>query len=241
VGQRDLVLYGGGDGRCYAFAALSAPPEAPDLLDEIWNFDANPARYRAASPTTDDYWDIALGGRRGQFPDGDVVSCSEIISTPVLYQGRVYVAIGQDPMHGPGRGALSCYDATGTGDITETGRIWQYTDIGRTMATVSIADGLVYVAETAGKVHCLDASTGKLIWAVKLDDDAWASTLVADGKIYIGTRRGLTVLKAGRRPQHLADMRLGTRVPSAPVAANGVLFVASNRELWAIQEKGEMP
>jgi outer membrane protein assembly factor BamB len=242
VNGKDLVIYGGGDGRCYAFEALMDKPTVPGYLNEIWSFDANPERYRKICPTTGDYWDVAVRGRRGEFPDGKVISPSEIIATPVVHDNRVYVTIGQDPLHGRGSGALSCYDATLTGDITKTGLVWQYTDIGRSMATVSIMDGVLYIAETRGKVHCLDAVTGKLYWVAEINADTWGSTLVADGKIYIGTRRGLTVLTAGREGgKHLADVKLSTRVPASPVVANGVLYVTSRRNLFAVQEKAELP
>ena len=238
----DLVLYGGGDGWCYAFEAITQPLNGAHYLKEAWCFDANPARYRKICPTPSDYWDIAIRGRKGEFADGNVISTSEVIATPVVYDDRVYVTIGQDPMHGQGSGALSCYDATKTGDITKTGIIWQYTDIGRSMATVSIVNGVLYVAETSGKIHCLDATTGKLHWVAHATHDTWGSTLVADDKIYIGTRRGLTVLSAGvDGGKRIADVKLSTRVPGAPVAANGVLFVTSRRNLFAAQEKEEIP
>jgi outer membrane protein assembly factor BamB len=159
----------------------------------------------------------------------------------VIYENRLYVTIGQDPLHGRGRGALSCIDPTGTGDLTKSHCLWQYTDMGRSMSTVSIADGLLYVAETWGKIHCLDARTGEVQWIYDLDDEIWSSTFVADGKVYIGTRSGLTVLAAGKKKEHLADIKLGSPVWSVPSAANGVLYVASQKNLFAVKDKGEMP
>jgi outer membrane protein assembly factor BamB len=159
----------------------------------------------------------------------------------VLYDGRLYVTIGQDPLHGRGRGALSCIDPSGSGDVTKSHCVWQYTDIGRSMSTVSIADGLLYVAETWGKIHCLDARTGDVQWVYDTADEIWSSTLVADGKVYVGRRGGLTVLAAGRERRHLADIKLGTPIWSVPSAANGILYVASQKSLFAIEEQGEMP
>jgi len=56
--------------------------------------------------------------------DGRLLAMSEIVGSPVFHGNRVYVAIGRDPRHGPGRGALHCIDATGTGDVSHSGRIW---------------------------------------------------------------------------------------------------------------------
>mgnify|MGYP001765070140 CR=1 FL=1 len=85
---------------------------------------------------------------------------SEVVGTPVFLNNRVYVALGRDPEHGRGRGALHCIDATGSGDITKTGKVWSYQGLDRTLSTVSIADGLLYICDVAGRLHCLDADTG---------------------------------------------------------------------------------
>ena len=45
-----------------------------------------------------------------------------MISTPVIYDNKVYIANGQDPEHGEGVGHLYAIDPTKRGDITETGR-----------------------------------------------------------------------------------------------------------------------
>lgn len=49
------------------------------------------------------------------------------------------------------------------------------------------------------------------------------------------------VLAAGSEKKLLAQIRLGTPVWSIPCAANKTLFVASQRNLWAVEEQGEMP
>ncbi len=42
----------------------------------------------------------------------------------MFYKNRIYVAVGQDPEHGEGVGNLTCIDATKTGDVTKTAKIW---------------------------------------------------------------------------------------------------------------------
>lgn len=230
-----LVIYGAGDGVCYAFQPWRAGADtSPALLEQAWRFDCNPPGYRDRGGMPIDYWALVRGGPRDLDRDGMLVSPSEIIGTPVVDGDRVYVAIGQDPIHGPGRGALSCIAIGGHGDVTETARVWQYTAIGRSLSTVSVADGLVYAAEHAGKVHCLDAATGALVWIYDTREEIWSSTFVVDGKVFVGTRKALVVLAAGRERRKIAENRLGTPVWSVPTAANGTLFVASQRNLWAV-------
>jgi outer membrane protein assembly factor BamB len=240
VEGRELIIYGGGDGECYAFEPVAPGTTAPTVLKEVWNFDANPPGYRERNGKLIDYWSLVKKGGKDLLTDGELVSPSEIIGSPVIYKDRVYVTIGQDPLHGRGRGAVSCIDAKGHGDITASGRIWQYENIGRTLSTVAIADGLLYVAEHAGKIHCLDAETGDVKWIYDTAEEIWSSTLVVDGKVFVGTRRGITVLAAGPEERHIADIKTGTPVWSAPTAANGKLYVASQKNLWAIVEKHEV-
>jgi outer membrane protein assembly factor BamB len=236
VGGRTLVFYGGGDGVCYAFEALRSVPERVVPLKTAWSFRCNPPQYLFRKGKPIDYWEGDRRKHRENHDDGKYVGPSEIIGTPVFYQNRVYVAVGQDPIHGRGHGMLQCIDATGHGDISATGRVWSYDKLDRSLSTVSIADGLLYIADRPGVVHCLDAATGRSYWTYDTHTEIWDSTLVADGKVYVGSRKGLWILAAGREAKCLGLVRLGSQVWSSPVAANGVLYVASQKYLWAVQE-----
>ena len=140
-------------------------------------------------------------------------------------------------MKNEGVGNLSCIDATKAGDITAAGgRIWSYTNLNRTISTVSIAEGLLFVGDYGGNIHCLDADTGKALWVHETQAHIWGSSLVADGKVYIGTEDGdLWILKAGREKKVLNRINLGAPVYSSPITANGVLYVTSQTHLYAIE------
>ena len=157
---------------------------------------------------------------------------------PVFHDGRVYVTVGGDIWWGKHEAWLKCIDATRHGrhhrQRPACGPI-------RSSATAarrpSIHDGLVYVADCGGKVHCVDAETGQPYWVHDAGREIWASTLVADGKVYIGTRRGeFWVLAAGREKQVLSSVRLDDPVISTPVAANGTLYVGTMTRLYALRE-----
>jgi outer membrane protein assembly factor BamB len=95
LGGVPQVIFAGGDGWVYSFKADKGSNGKPELL---WKFDANPKNSE---------W--ILGGRGTR---------NNIIATPVLYKGMVYVAVGQDPEHGPGGGHLWCIDPTKRGDVS---------------------------------------------------------------------------------------------------------------------------
>ena len=242
VGGRSLVFFGGGDGVCYAFEAVTKAQDKPFHLKKAWSYDCNPPEYRFRDGKPIAYY--AGDKRKKDSPnknDGTYVGPSQIIGTPVFHEGRVYVAIGQDPAHGRGRGMLHCIDASKTGDITETGRIWSYDGIERSMSSVAIADGLLYVPDLSGKVHCLDVATGKPVWVYETNAETWGTPLVADGKLFLGTKKFLFVMAAGREPRELSRINLGSPIYGTPVAANGAIYAASERCLWAVQKKGPQP
>jgi outer membrane protein assembly factor BamB len=238
VGDKPLVFLGGPDGWCYAFEALTTIPEQPVSLKKVWSYDANPPSYRVRDGQPIEYY--AGDKRKSNSPnkdDGNYVGPSEIIGTPVFHQNRIYVAIGQDPAHGRGRGIFHCIDATKTGDITASGRIWAYDGLDRSMATAAVADGLVYITDIAGRLHCLDADTGRCLWVHETKAETWGGVLVADGKLFFGTKKSFWTMAAGKEPKVLSELHLGSPVYSTPIAANGVLYVASQQYLWAVQQQ----
>ena len=162
---------------------------------------------------------------------------NELISTPVVYQDRVYIANGQDPEHGEGVGHMYCIDATKRGDITKTGLVWQYDKIRRSISTPAIKDGVVYEADFSGFLHALDAKTGKPFWTHDMFAAIWGSPMVIDGKVYLGDEDGdVTVLNADKTLKVLAENNMGSSVYSTPVPAHGVLYVVNRNQLYALAE-----
>ena len=89
------VLFPGGDGWLYSFRADRWKDGKPELL---WKFDGNPKDSM-----------YLLGGRATR---------NRIIAIPVIYDGLVYLAMGEDPEHGEGEGHLWCIDPTKRGDVS---------------------------------------------------------------------------------------------------------------------------
>jgi outer membrane protein assembly factor BamB len=162
---------------------------------------------------------------------------NEIIATPVVVDGLVYVANGQDPEHGEGVGHLYAIDPTKRGDVTTSGLVWHYDKIRRSISTASIHDGIVYYPDFSGFLHALDAKTGKPYWTHDMFAAVWGSAFVADGKVYLGDEDGdMTILQAGRELKVISEMNMGSSVYSTVVPANGTLYIANRNQLFAIAE-----
>jgi outer membrane protein assembly factor BamB len=95
LGGTPQALFPGGDGWLYSFLAQPAEDGKPKLL---WKFDCNPKASK---------WESGGQGDR-----------NNIIATPVVHQGLVYLATGQDPEYGEGQGRLWCIDPTQRGDVS---------------------------------------------------------------------------------------------------------------------------
>ena len=160
---------------------------------------------------------------------------NELIATPVIVGDRVYLANGQDPEHGEGVGHFYAIDATKRGDITQSGQLWHFAKIRRSISTAAVADGLVYISDFSGFLYCLDANTGKEIWMHDLFAAVWGSPFVADGKVYIGDEDGdVTVLAHGREKKVLAEMNMGSSVYATVTPAHGTIFLNNRNQLFAI-------
>jgi outer membrane protein assembly factor BamB len=162
----------------------------------------------------------------------------------VFHEGRLYVAIGRDIQYtrksggrGLGPGAVTCIDPSGSGDVTDSHILWQNREVGRTQATPSVVNGLLYVASLDGCLYCLDIADGSTVYKYDLERAiSERSQLVADGKVYVGTDGGeLFVFRAGREPKLLFQTRLPA-LPSTPVACGDVIIVAHKRGVHAYRK-----
>jgi len=126
--------------------------------------------------------------------------------------------------------------------LDEGKELWRYADSKRIRPnhgitrTVPTVDGTyVFSLDPKCVLHCLDAQTGRPQWTHDTKQEIWSSPFVADGKVYVGTqRKWLWVFRAGRQKKLLAKVRLPRAISCTPIAANGVLYIATTRRLYAV-------
>jgi outer membrane protein assembly factor BamB len=233
VSGRELVFFAAGNGLVYAFEPLptdeptasAAADSAGDVarLKRVWHFDFDPG-----APKTNVH---RFNGNRRESP-------SNFYGMPVFHENRLYVAGGGDIFWGKNEAWLKCLDPNGTGDLTRSGEVWSYPLVRHTVSTPAVANGLAFIADCGQTLHCVDAQTGSACWTHELGGETWASPLVADGKVYLGTRRGqFVVLAATREKRVLSTIDLGTPVSSTAVAANSVLYVTTMTHLYAVASR----
>jgi outer membrane protein assembly factor BamB len=192
-----------------------------DTLRKVWQFDFDPA-----APKTNVH---KYNSNRREGP-------SNLYGMPVFHNNRIYIGGGGDLWWGKTEAWLKCIDATGTGDITTNGLVWSYPLQKHVLATAAVHNGLVFIADCGRMFHCVDGQTGQPVWTHEVKGDVWASPLVADGKVYLGTRSGtFYIFNASREKKFLSEIELGAPISGTATAANGTLYVATMERLFAIQ------
>lgn len=186
------IIFPGGDGYIHAFD--------PKTGEQLWKFDCNPKN------------SIYILG-----PEG---TRNDFVSTPVVWENKLYIGVGQDPEHKKGVGHLWCIDITRQPankdkDLSPvndnfdpkasvnqgSGLVWHYGGespkgadrpylFGRTLSTCAVHDGLCYEAEFDGFLHCFDANTGEHYWQHDMQSDTWSSPYWVNGHVYIGNEVG---------------------------------------------------
>jgi hypothetical protein len=155
---------------------------------------------------------------------------SNIYGMPVLQNGKLFLAGGGDVFWGKNQSWLKCIEAR------DGKEVWSYEMGKHTLSTPAIQDGLVYATDSDGTLHCVDQITGLPVWKHAMQGDFWSSPMIADGKIYLATRRGhFSILKAGREEKVLCDLQLKSPVSATVTAANGVVYLATMKQLWALK------
>src|SRR4029450_2973778 len=112
------------------------------------------------------------------------------IASPVFADGRVFIAMGLSPGHDNGPSLMYAISPNGQGDVTESRLLWTSREVGRVVGTPIVKDGLLYVADLGGTVHCLDAATGAHVWKHATNEAIWGSFLLAGDRLYVGSVEG---------------------------------------------------
>lgn len=224
VNGQPLLFFAGGDAVCYAFQPWpdGAKNDVPGALRQVWRFDCDPA-----APKQDVH----------RFQDDRQEGPSHISGMPVYSNGRIYLTVGGDIWHGKREAWVKCIDATKSGDVTESAEIWSYAVERHCVCTPAVHDGRVYVTDCGGNVHCVNAATGEPFWVHRAGGEIWSSPLVADGKVYVGTRRGeFWVYADSPRLEIISETRLDDPINATPIAANGVLYLTTMSRLYALHD-----
>ena len=188
---------------------------------------------------------------------------NNLIAKPLIYDGRVYIATGQDLEHGEGNADLWCIDPTKRGDVSpqivkrslfvqnpDSAVVWHFDQaksapggepgfedfFHRSISTPVAKDGLLIAADTSGLVHCFDAKTGQRHWTHDLFAACLSSPIIINDRVYVGDEdEEMAILELSKRKKLVAEIDMKDVITTTPTVADGVLYVATQSRLFAIK------
>jgi len=160
--------------------------------------------------------------------------------TPVAGDGLIIVASGRAPERPifavkPGvRGDITLPK----GETRSKAVAWSHSGRGPYMPTPLVYRGILYVLQNNGILDAYDLRSGEEIYRARLPyigSGFSASPVAADGKIYLSAEDGeMIVIAAGREYKHIATNSMGDLIMATPALSDGVMYVRSQRSLFAI-------
>jgi outer membrane protein assembly factor BamB len=159
-----------------------------------------------------------------------------VYPTPVFSDG-IIVAMGG--FSGPSLAVR----AGGSGDVTETHRLWRRERSKQMIGSGVVLDGRIITVDTGGIAESADIKTGNVIWTGRLrpsgDSGAvWSSPVLSGGRIYVMNQSGETfVIQADPQFEILATNPLDETTNSSVVISDGEVILRTHSAIWSIAGK----
>lgn len=266
IGGVTQAIFAGREGWLYGFDFADLKQ---GKTTRLWNFDCNPktSKYTVgggstrntlvASPVVVGNYVFIATGRDPEQGEGagdlwciDATKRGDISNELVFNNSHLD---GREPIAHKPRCACDPKQGDYTRPNPNSGAIWHYVGFDRdgdgklsfeesfhrSLGSPAIYDGLLFIADYSGLVHCIDARTGEALWVDDLFATVWSSCVIADGKVLITDEDGnVTIYRAARNRQrvHGDDApNFGASIYSTPAVANDTLFVATKDTLVAMR------
>jgi outer membrane protein assembly factor BamB len=158
-----------------------------------------------------------------------------IYTSPVSGEGAL---VGMTS--GPGGGSAIAVKAGGSGDVSESQRLWRKERIKSGIGSGVIHEGYLYTISQEGIAACMDLKDGNTVWEERLKGpgsrgSSWSSMLLSDGKIYVPNQSGdVFVLRAAPKFEVLATNSVNESTNASLAASDGDLFLRTDKALWCI-------
>jgi outer membrane protein assembly factor BamB len=155
---------------------------------------------------------------------------SALVYTSPLVSPDVIVAMGG--FSGPSLAVRT----GGTGDVTETHRLWRVRSGPQRIGSGVIVGPHIFMANEPGTFQCIEGQTGQELWTERLGKGIWGSLVYADGRLYVTNLEGETLVLAAQPTfEILSRNPLNERTLASIAIANGAIFIRTYQHLWCVQ------
>ncbi len=180
---------------------------------------------------------VSAGGDRVQAHDartGDrvwsIYSQGEgVTPSPVVGQGMIFTSSGFEAP------TIRAIRLGGTGDITSSHIAWEQTKGVPVLASPLYVPPYLYTITRDNILHCIEASSGKVVWLERLSGTHSASPVFADGRIYVLSEEGVTlVLRPGPKFDPIARNELGETCKASMAVSQGHFYIRTAEHLYSL-------
>lgn len=152
-----------------------------------------------------------------------------VTPSPVVGDGLIFTSSGFEAP------TLRAIRLGGKGDVTETHIAWEQTRGVAAMPSLLYVEPFLYSISRDNILYCIEAKTGEIVWRERLNGNHWASPVYADGRIYILSEEGRTVvLRPGAEYLEIASNELNETCFASMAVSDGQFFIRSDKHLYCI-------
>ena len=152
-----------------------------------------------------------------------------VTPSPVVGDGLIFTSSGfEEP-------TIRAIRLGGEGDITSTHIAWEQKRGVPVLASPLYVRPHLYTITRDNILHCLEASTGEIVWLERLSGVYSASPVLADGRIYILSEDGVTlVLRPGPKYDEIARNSIDETCLASMAVSQGRFYIRSSEHLYSI-------
>lgn len=152
-----------------------------------------------------------------------------VTPSPVLGNGLIFTSSGFEAP------TIRAIRPGGTGDVTDTHIAWEQKKGVPALASLLYVRPYLYTITRDNILHCIEGDSGSIVWVKRLTGVHSASPVYADGRIYILSEDGVTlVLRPGPSYSEITSNELGEPCRASMAVSQGQFFIRSDSHLYCI-------
>ena len=188
----------------------------------------------------------AVKARTGESLWSFHVSQQPLNAGVAISDGRVFASHSEENLDTGTMGRMVAIDATGKGDVTESGEVWRIPDFKAGFGTPLVHDGRVYQMDNSANLIAVDIESGEIAWSHNIGTVGKSGPVWADGKIFVTEVNGkFHILKDAGDHAEVFDteeilMPGGERaaeIYASPAIAYGRIYFATEEGFYCLGDK----
>ena len=152
-----------------------------------------------------------------------------VTPSPVVGDGLIYTSSGFEAP------TLRAIRLGGKGDVTETHIAWEQKRGVAALSSLLYIKPYLYSISRDNILHCVESSSGEIVWRERLAGVYWASPVYADGRIYLLSEEGVSlVLRPGPKYDEIARNDISDTCLASLAVSQGNFYIRSATYLYCI-------